>query len=61
MYVRAWFYTILLCSGSLLGACGQKGDLYLPSEPEAAHRATLPQTLIPPASKAPSSAVQNQP
>ncbi|MFV0601713.1 MAG: LPS translocon maturation chaperone LptM [Brachymonas sp.] len=31
----------------LLSACGQKGDLYLPTEPEAAHRAPLPRTLLP--------------
>ena len=29
---------------SLMG-CGQKGLLFLPTEPAAAHRATLPQTL----------------
>ena len=32
--------------GLLLVACGQKGALYLPA-PEAAGRATLPQTLLP--------------
>jgi predicted small lipoprotein YifL len=31
---------------SLLGACGQKGPLYIPNTPEAAQRATLPQTLF---------------
>lgn len=31
----------------ILGACGQKGDLYHPTEPAAAKRATLPQTLTP--------------
>ncbi len=31
----------------LLGACGQRGPLYLPTEPAAASRATLPQTLRP--------------
>ncbi len=30
-----------------LSACGQKGDLYLPTEPEAAQRATLPRTILP--------------
>ncbi len=34
-----------LCA-PLLWGCGQKGDLYLPTAPEAAHRATLPQTLF---------------
>ena len=44
----------ILCIPAILGAtavlltgCGQKGPLVLPSEPEAAHRATLPQTLNP--------------
>ncbi|WP_341686829.1 lipoprotein [Limnohabitans sp.] len=31
----------------LLTGCGQKGPLVLPSGAEAAHRATLPQTLNP--------------
>lgn len=30
-----------------LGACGQRGPLYLPSGPAASERATLPQTLTP--------------
>lgn len=30
-----------------LSACGQKGDLYLPTEPEAAQRATLPRSVLP--------------
>jgi predicted small lipoprotein YifL len=32
---------------ALLGACGQKGPLFLPTEPAAAGRATLPETLSP--------------
>ncbi|MDB5731821.1 MAG: hypothetical protein JWQ03_1716 [Variovorax sp.] len=32
---------------ALLTGCGQAGALYLPTEPAAANRATLPQTLIP--------------
>lgn len=41
------YRTIVL---SVMGAitlwgCGQKGPLYLPSEPEAAHRATLPRAV----------------
>ncbi|MCY7307629.1 MAG: hypothetical protein LH632_16100 [Rhodoferax sp.] len=31
----------------LLSACGQKGALALPTEPAAAQRATLPQSLRP--------------
>jgi predicted small lipoprotein YifL len=27
--------------------CGQKGPLFLPTEPAAAGRATLPETLVP--------------
>ena len=34
---------LLVCGLSALGACGQKGNLYLPTEPAAAGRATLPQ------------------
>jgi predicted small lipoprotein YifL len=30
-----------------LSACGQKGPLYLPTDPAARNRATLPQTLTP--------------
>lgn len=32
----------------LLSACGQKGPLYLPQEPAAAERATLPQSVFRP-------------
>ncbi len=36
------------CSALLgLGGCGQTGNLYLPSEPAAANRATLPQSMWP--------------
>jgi len=38
-----------------LAACGQSGALYLPTEPAAAQRATLPQTLIPKAARPASS------
>lgn len=30
-----------------LGACGQRGPLYLPTGPAASQRATLPETLTP--------------
>ncbi|WP_075807029.1 LPS translocon maturation chaperone LptM [Melaminivora alkalimesophila] len=36
-----------VCAVSLLGACGQRGPLYLPTEAAASGRATLPQTLRP--------------
>lgn len=32
---------------AVLSGCGQPGVLYLPTEPAAARRATLPETLIP--------------
>ena len=39
---------LLIAIGVLsLGACGQPGALYLPTEPAAAQRATLTQTLTP--------------
>jgi predicted small lipoprotein YifL len=33
--------------GGILAACGQQGALYLPTEPAAAQRATLPESLRP--------------
>lgn len=38
----------MLCLAGLLllSACGQKGPLYLPQEPAAAQRATLPQSVF---------------
>lgn len=37
-----------LCAfGVGLAGCGQRGPLYLPTEPAAANRATLPETLLP--------------
>lgn len=30
-----------------LSACGQRGPLFLPTEPAAAQRATLPQIVVP--------------
>jgi predicted small lipoprotein YifL len=39
--------TIALASSAVsLSGCGQQGPLYLPTEPAAANRATLPQTLF---------------
>ena len=45
---------LVLCAATL-GGCGQSGSLYLPTEPAAAQRATLPQTLIKPAARPASS------
>lgn len=38
-----------------ISACGQRGPLYLPTDPAAADRASLPQTLnpVPSSAKAP--------
>ncbi len=33
-------------AAAALGACGQKGPLFIPSTPAAAQRATLPQTVF---------------
>jgi predicted small lipoprotein YifL len=38
---------VLAASVAGLSACGQPGPLYLPTEPAAARRATLPQSLLP--------------
>ncbi|MDI9329804.1 MAG: lipoprotein [Alphaproteobacteria bacterium] len=32
---------------TVCAACGQKGPLYLPNDPESRDRATLPQVLLP--------------
>jgi len=32
---------------AMLAACGQRGPLYLPTDPAAAGRATLPEVLLP--------------
>ncbi len=32
---------------TLMTACGQKGDLYLPTDPRERDRASLPEVLIP--------------
>jgi len=36
----------LVAAGALCG-CGQRGPLYLPQDPAAAQRATLPQVMTP--------------
>ncbi|MBS0451210.1 MAG: lipoprotein [Proteobacteria bacterium] len=43
-----------------LAGCGQRGPLYLPTDPAAANRATLPQVLLPTPSRS-ESATQPQP
>ncbi len=37
----------LSVSAAALAGCGQRGPLYLPTDPAAAQRATLPETLNP--------------
>ncbi|HYF17056.1 MAG TPA: lipoprotein [Ramlibacter sp.] len=39
--------TCLLGVAAVLAGCGQRGPLYLPTDPAAAERATLPQVLSP--------------
>jgi predicted small lipoprotein YifL len=38
---------LVLTAALLLGACGQRGPLYLPTDPASVGRATLPQVLNP--------------
>ena len=37
---------LAVCTAAL-GACGQRGELYLPTEPAAKDRASLPDSVIP--------------
>jgi predicted small lipoprotein YifL len=40
--------TVLLFFTALgLAACGQKGELFIPTDPEARDRAVFPQVLVP--------------
>ncbi|MEJ8820677.1 lipoprotein [Variovorax humicola] len=50
----------LLLAGVGITGCGQRGSLYLPTEPAAANRATLPDLLVP-GSRTPSSTPSNTP
>jgi len=43
-HLRLALAAVLLAT---LAGCGQKGPLFLPTNPAAANRATLPQTLSP--------------
>ncbi|PUE20957.1 hypothetical protein B9Z48_00425 [Limnohabitans sp. WS1] len=38
---------VLVGGAAVLSACGQKGPLFLPTAPESAGRASLPQSLNP--------------
>lgn len=44
---RAGLGVAALSALMLVGACGQRGPLYLPIDPAATQRATLPQAVIP--------------
>ncbi|MFZ4286903.1 LPS translocon maturation chaperone LptM [Variovorax sp. HJSM1_2] len=47
-YCQILVNTVALAGSMVvLSGCGQKGPLYLPTEPAAAQRATLPETLTP--------------
>jgi len=46
MQILVRTFSLAACVAAL-AACGQRGPLFLPKEPAAAQRATLPQTLIP--------------
>ncbi len=39
------FVASVLCACAALTACGQKGNLYMPNDPEFQQRATLPQIV----------------
>ncbi len=49
MNARILVTTLALAGGMASGVsgCGQRGPLYLPTEPAAQDRATLPQILLP--------------
>ncbi|QGW81108.1 hypothetical protein GOQ09_05745 [Variovorax paradoxus] len=49
---RAALMVCIAAVAGALGACGQRGPLYLPTDPAAAQRATLPQLLTPGGSRA---------
>ncbi len=48
-------------AAAALGACGQKGQLFIPRTPAAAQRATLPQTVFGGAAAAPTAPASRAP
>jgi predicted small lipoprotein YifL len=44
---RAVFRVCVLVSGVAVAGCGQSGALYLPKDPAAVNRATLPDLITP--------------
>jgi predicted small lipoprotein YifL len=44
---RTVLMVCIAAAGAGLAACGQRGALYLPTDPAAVQRATLPQLLTP--------------
>lgn len=46
--IESTFRALMLIAAAVaMAACGQKGNLYLPTDPAAANRATLVETLRP--------------
>ena len=56
---KACALALVLAMASSLAGCGLRGNLYLPSEPEAQGRATLPQVLLPTPGPAPAASSAN--
>ena len=52
---RRWRPAIAASALAMLAACGQRGVLFLPSDPAAQGRATLPETIRPAALAPPGS------
>ncbi|WP_240651284.1 lipoprotein [Variovorax sp. 553] len=51
---------IVVGTAGLVAACGQRGALYLPTDPAAAGRATLPELMTPDSLRPSSSTSSNQ-
>jgi predicted small lipoprotein YifL len=47
LFSRLALAVVAVVAGVAAAGCGQKGALYLPTEPAAAQRATLPEVLTP--------------
>ena len=51
----AWRLALAASVVAMLAGCGQRGPLFLPTDPAAADRATLTETIRPAAANAPAS------
>ncbi|WP_093172502.1 LPS translocon maturation chaperone LptM [Variovorax sp. YR566] len=58
---RAALMVCLVAGAAGLVACGQRGALYLPTDPAAAGRATLPQLMTPESLRSSSSSSEAAP